>query len=140
MKIDDVLRDLNKGLLADNAMLDKENTILKEENTRLKKLVERMRNRLIEIDCDIKHGNKMGRYVDGIRQGIFKPRRNNDIDERAILRTILKLNTRDMNIIAEALNSSYPTIRRRLIESGLYPIDLNDIRDTYNLFYSSDNK
>ncbi|MPN30905.1 hypothetical protein SDC9_178376 [bioreactor metagenome] len=138
MQFNNYLEDLNKELLNNCAELEMENKKLHEENAQLKKQIEKLRSRLQKWNGEINEGNKMGRYVDGIRNGAFKPRLNNDVDEQAVLRTILKLKTTDLNEIAEVLGVSYSTIRRRLINYRLYPIDLQDIKDTYIMFYSAD--
>lgn len=117
-----------------------ENKKLHEENAQLKKLIEKMRSRLQELHGEINGGNKMGRYIEGIRNGTFKPRKKEEIDERRVMRAILKLKTNELEVIAKELNTSYSTIRRRLIEYNLYPINLQDIKDTYTLFYAPDNK
>jgi len=130
--------NLHRALIENGQKLEMENEKLRKENEELKIAVQKMYKRLQEMQNEILIENKMGQYVNSIRSGAFKPRLNTYIDEETILKTILKLKTTDINIIAKELDVSYSTIRRRLIQYNQYPINLKGILDTYILFYSAD--
>lgn len=126
--------EMHKMLINELNELRTENEKLKQHVTRQNDLINKVRNRLINQENE----DKMSKYVEKIKGGVKKPRYNYDIDEKTVLNTILKLNTTNMYKIADELKTTYSTIRRRLIEFKQYPINLQDIRDVYMLFYSVD--
>ncbi len=126
--------EMHKLMIQNITRLETENTELKEKNIQLKKKVQQLNSILQYLDKDVPVDNKMDSHLNRIKQGVFKPRRNDTVDRKAVIRAILKLKTKDMYEIAKELNTSYPTVRRRLIEYNLYPINLQDIQLEYEIF------
>lgn len=111
----------------ENKQLHKELEKIKKENEQLKKI-------LIGLRAEMMQENKMGNYVEGIRQKWFRPAYKGYITTEVIVKIIHEEGITDLSKIAGRLGVSYSTILRRLKSSRLYPIDKNQIKIYYGLY------
>jgi len=125
-----------RTFIEDNQRLEKELAEVKaklqaaeDENDRLKKLV-------FYYKEEVSTGEKMGRYVEGIRQKAFRPAFKENASVEAIITVMQQEKTTDLTIVANKLHVSYTTVYRRLKGASLFPITKNKVSEYYTLFCS----
>lgn len=122
--------------IEDNQRLEKELAEAKAKLQATEAEIDRLKGLVLYYKEDSAKGERMGRYVEGIRQKAFRPAYKENASVEAIITVMQQEKTTDLQVVADKLHVSYTTVYRRLKGASLFPITKNKVSEYYTLFCS----